>query len=676
MKIILEAPILTQSGYGEHARLVYESLKHIPGLDIYISSLPWGNTAWTIVKDETIPANIQKLQEYLHHCQQENRQPSFDVQIHVGIPSEFKKRANYSVCVTAGIETDRVSHTWLQKTQEIDKIIVPSEHAKNGFVKTKYEITNHSKGNQVSIIKCNCPIEVVPYPVKELEPKRIDLNLDTEFNFLAVALFGPRKNLEHTIKWFVEEFREDPSVGLVLKASFISGSKIDKFHTEKYLKDFINALGEKKCKVYLLHGSMTEEEIHGLYTNSKIKAIVSTTHGEGFGLPLFEASYNALPVVATDWSAHLDFLTAKVKQKKTGKLKDKKLFARVEYELKKIEDHVVWKDILIEGSRWAYPSELSFKKQIKEVKKNYTLYKSWAQKLKDSLSVSHKKEKILKQMSHAVLGAQTIEYLNTHNQTKKSEIDTSKIPKISIITSLYNGDKFIKPFLEDITRQTIFEEKCELILINANSPGNEEETILEYLKKYPNNIIYNKFETDPGIYGIWNAAINIASGDFITNANLDDRHAIDFMEQLGYFLATNSEVDLVYTDNLLTFQENETFENNSSDGQVYPSEEFSVEAMLRGNAPHCMPMWRKTIHDQNGFFDSNYKSAADWDFWLRCALNGSKFKKYYKPLGLYYFNPKGVSTDTDNAIWKQKEEREVFKKHQTSYLKKTQIPKV
>ncbi|HAI37953.1 MAG TPA: hypothetical protein DCM40_07420, partial [Maribacter sp.] len=75
----------------------------------------------------------------------------------------------------------------------------------------------------------------MPYPVKELEPKRIDLNLDTEFNFLAVALFGPRKNLEHTIKWFVEEFREDPSVGLVLKASFISGSKIDKFHTEKYL---------------------------------------------------------------------------------------------------------------------------------------------------------------------------------------------------------------------------------------------------------------------------------------------------------------------------------------------------------------------------------------------------------------------------------------------------------
>jgi len=48
-----------------------------------------------------------------------------------------------------------------------------------------------------------------------------------------------------------------------------------------------------------------------LYTNSKIKAIVSTTHGEGCGLPLLEAAANALPVIATDWSGHLDFLYMK-----------------------------------------------------------------------------------------------------------------------------------------------------------------------------------------------------------------------------------------------------------------------------------------------------------------------------------------------------------------------------
>ena len=41
---------------------------------------------------------------------------------------------------------------------------------------------------------------------------------------------------------------------------------------------------------------------------------------------------------------------------------------------------------------------------------------------------------------------------------------------------MYDGDEFIEPFLEDITSQTIF-DNCELILINANSPGNEEKII-------------------------------------------------------------------------------------------------------------------------------------------------------------------------------------------------------
>ncbi len=49
--------------------------------------------------------------------------------------------------------------------------------------------------------------------------------------------------------------------------------------------------------------------------------------------------------------------------------------------------------------------------------------------------------------------------------------------------------------------------------------------------------------------------------------------------------------------------------------------------------------------------------------WLRAASQGSKFKKINEPLGLYYFNPKGVSTNPDNFEWKQKEEAEVYEKY-------------
>ena len=46
MKILLEAPILTQSGYGEHSRLVYRALKQLTTHKIFINPLEWGRTSW------------------------------------------------------------------------------------------------------------------------------------------------------------------------------------------------------------------------------------------------------------------------------------------------------------------------------------------------------------------------------------------------------------------------------------------------------------------------------------------------------------------------------------------------------------------------------------------------------------------------------------------------------
>ena len=87
--------------------------------------------------------------------------------------------------------------------------------------------------------------------------------------------------------------------------------------------------------------------------------------------------------------------------------------------------------------------------------------------------------------------------------------------------------------------------------------------------------------------------------------------------------------------------------------------------MLRGNQAHNNPMWRKELHDKCGLFEEKYKSAGDWEFFLRCAFEDIKFHKLSDVLGLYYFNPKGVSTNPENFKWKQEEEREIFLKYQS-----------
>ena len=77
-------------------------------------------------------------------------------------------------------------------------------------------------------------------------------------------------------------------------------------------------------------------------------------------------------------------------------------------------------------------------------------------------------------------------------------------------------------------------------------------------------------------------------------------------------------------------------------------------------------MWKKRLHDKYGLFDAKYRSAGDWEMWLRSASQGSQFKKIGGILGLYYFNPEGISTNPDNFAWKHKEEREIYNKYQNT----------
>jgi glycosyltransferase involved in cell wall biosynthesis len=644
-KVLISGPILSRSGYGEMARFALRSLMSQEIFDIYVLPTNWGNTGNLFEENEEkklIDSICVKTQQFLHVTK---NQPNFDISIQVTIPNEWKKMAAYNIGYTAGIETNAISPAWVLPSQQMDKIIVISEHAKKSFVEP---IFGDEKGNK---FKVTTPIEVCHFPVRDYAEVNVDLSLKNDFNFLAVCQWGPRKNLEQTIQAFVEEFKNE-EVGLVLKINTANDSLLDAGFTETKLKLFLDNFKERKCSVHLLHGHMSEAEMQALYKHPKIKAVISTTHGEGFGFPLFEAAYNEKPVIATDWSGHLDFLTMLDEQEKP-----KKMFAKIDYELKPIAKEHVWQGVLEEQTSWAYPVHTSVKAKMREVYKDYPRFQSWSKKLNKWIRQQFTKEVVYGKFSEFATGEKAL------------VVPLEKLPKISILTSVYKGDKFIKSFLEDITRQTIFKDKCELIIINANSPGNEEPVIKEYVEKFPNNIIYKRLDSDPGLYACWNLAAKMATGEFLTNANIDDRKSPKFMEELAKKLAACSDVDVVYADNLITNNSNETWEKNTAKS-VYPSEQFSLEAMLRGNPPHCMPMWRKRLHDKHGYFEEGYRSASDWEFWLRCAFNDVKFAKLNKPLGLYFFNPEGVSTNIENNSWKQREEKEVFKKYQKLFLEK------
>lgn len=377
-KIIVRGPALSNSGYGEQTRFALRALRQAEEkYDIYLINTSWGTTSWLVDNNEEREWIDSILQKTIAYTQTRR---DFDLSLQVTIPAEFEKLAPYNIGYTAGIETTKMSAQWLQKTFVVDKIIVPSTHSKNVMETSNWSYQD-PRTNQHGILKCERPVEVVSFPVKQIEPEPLDLKLSTDFNLVAVAQWGARKNLNSTIEWFVEEFKDNSDVGLIVKTQISKNCLLDRETCVMRMKQVLSEYADMKCKVYLLHGALSEGQLTSLYQNKTVKGIVSTTHGEGFGLPLFEAAYNGLPVVATNWSSYLDFLKFPTKDKKSGKEKIKTGFLKVDYRLANIPAEHVWENVIIPESQWAYADKASYKKAIRKLYKDHGVYKAQAKKL-------------------------------------------------------------------------------------------------------------------------------------------------------------------------------------------------------------------------------------------------------------------------------------------------------
>ena len=377
--ILVKGPALSRSGYGEQTRFALRSLRaHEERFNILLQNISWGKTGWITDNGEERDWLDHLIGKTQHHIDQ--RLP-IDISLQVTIPNEWEKIAPVNIGYTAGIETTMVSPQWIEKAAVMDRIIVVSNHSKNIYEQTVYEATIEET-QQKTNFKIHTPVEVVNYPVRSLETEDLDIQLDCDFNFLTVAQLGPRKNIGNTINWFVQEFH-DEEVGLVLKTNFASCSTQDSLHTQDNIAGILSNYPDRKCKVYLLHGDLSLGQMNSLYTNSKIKAYVTHTHGEGFGMPIFEAAYHGLPVIAPAWSGQNDFLHAYVKVGKRKKPKLRALFCKVEYVMGQVPPEAVWDGVIQPNSGWCYPTEESAKKTMRQVYTDYSKYLENAKQLKE-----------------------------------------------------------------------------------------------------------------------------------------------------------------------------------------------------------------------------------------------------------------------------------------------------
>ena len=240
---------------------------------------------------------------------------------------------------------------------------------------------------------------------------------------------------------------------------------------------------------------------------------------------------------------------------------------------------------------------------------------------------------------------------------------------VSAIVSTYNAERFLRGKLEDLEAQSITGE-LEIIVIDSASPQNERAIVAEFQARYP-NIRYLRTEKRETVYQAWNRGVRMATGEFVTNANTDDRLRPDAYETLVRALREHPECVLAYPDMRITEQENATFEAHAPLGfRDWPP--YDRLALLELCCIGPFPLWRRSLHDEIGYFDERYKSAADYEFWLRAALKHD-FIHVPEFLGLYWLSPETVSRKGDLPTL---EYLQVQKRYRPEYAPLTPAPRL
>lgn len=214
---------------------------------------------------------------------------------------------------------------------------------------------------------------------------------------------------------------------------------------------------------------------------------------------------------------------------------------------------------------------------------------------------------------------------------------------VSAIVSTYNAERFLRGKLEDLEAQSIA-DRLEIIVIDSASPQNEAAIVAEFQKRY-DNIRYLRTEKRETVYQAWNRGIHLASGEFVTNANTDDRLRCDCYQTLVRALREHPDCALAYPDMRITQQENATFDAHTPLGyRDWPP--YDRLALLELCCVGPFPLWRRSLHDEIGYFDERYKSAADYEYWLR-ASEKHPFIHVPEFLGLYWLSDATVSRRGD-----------------------------
>ena len=190
--------------------------------------------------------------------------------------------------------------------------------------------------------------------------------------------------------------------------------------------------------------------------------------------------------------------------------------------------------------------------------------------------------------------------------------------RISVVLPTYNGEKVIKKSIESVLSQTY--SNWELIIINDGSTDNTLKVIESYEQSDPRIQVINN-STNQKLPRSLNIGFSHATGELLTWTSDDNSYHPDAFEILVNALNDNPDVDFVYSD----------FNVVDLDGNFLWSEEKRESDKLRFyNTVGACFLYKKSLANVIGEYDSNMFLAEDYEYWIRAYLNGKLLHIPYK----------------------------------------------
>lgn len=208
-------------------------------------------------------------------------------------------------------------------------------------------------------------------------------------------------------------------------------------------------------------------------------------------------------------------------------------------------------------------------------------------------------------------------------------------PKVSVVIPLYNGARYITKTVDSVLAQTF--KDYEIVIADDGSTDGSSE-ILHGL--YGNNIKYFK-QDNSGISSARNMAIRESRGEFIALLDHDDMWFPDKLAKQMELFNKIPGLGLVYSNSFIIDG------YGARQGTLFdiepPHSGYVFYDLLRANfIPVMTALIRKSVINETGLFNEQFRIVEDWDFFLRIA-------KIYEvgyidePLAEYRVHPSGFS---------------------------------